>query len=83
MPIQALVTHLPKADVEKKIATIDGASEVIEVVDCHGGTCLLRSTIHPESEPSEKQRVADMIQSIADADSKLVREQAKKAKTPG
>lgn len=81
MPIQALITHLPKADVEKRVAAVQGDEQVLEVVDCEGGTCLVRSTIHPESEPSVKQGVADMIQKIADEDTKLVRAAVAAAKS--
>ena len=82
MPIQALITHLSKADVTSRVAAIDGGSEVLEVVDSEGGTCLVRSTTHAEADDAEKSRVAGMIQTIADADSALIRAAAESAPAP-
>jgi len=79
MPIQALITHLPKSEVKKQIAAMDGAADVLEIVDHEGAQCLLRSTLHDEAPDNEKSRVNDMVQKIADADSKLVREAVAKA----
>lgn len=78
MPTQTLIKKLGKQAAEAIIAKTAGADEQIEVSDYPGGGCLVRCKANSiGGNTHESAPFAPVIQSVADAETKLVTTEAK------
>ena len=77
MPAQILVTRMPKADIQKKIAELN-ADDILEIVDSENPKVpLVRCKIPVIQRGPELDRGYAALQAISDADSAIGRERQK------